>query len=447
MIASDGVFAASVAVMVLFVGLSFPLSAYAATTDEEWPAPASSMGKKRREGLPVFNVDDLRVEWGGFIDDAAPISAVLFHGAISVKGQVDAGLEYALGVRLDGYSQSGGQKYTDTTLDYTENYLRWRNADMRFTLGTQNILWGRVDETPPVDRLSRVDLSRFVLDKLPERRRAVPAVRFERFLGDYKLDAAWVPVFTPAVVPDTRSIWHMVNQTSGRILGVAGIPTGLVQNASLIEGKEDGGGGGLRLTRAGGRLDYGLSFQYARQSVPYYRLTALGPTPIFTSVHPYSWILGGEMETQIAGATWRLESAWSSDIPVTTWATSRYRTEPAADLIIGVEFFPGDSDTRVTLQLAGHKTYVGEAVFDRTEIVAFNGEIEHPFAHGRWRANLRFMAGVNERDVYLSPKITYFGLDQHEFYLAAHIFSGAEGTLGGFHRQHDLVTVGWQARF
>ncbi|MBU1664256.1 MAG: hypothetical protein KKG92_02510 [Gammaproteobacteria bacterium] len=434
-----------IAAGLLAITLALPILAVAATpTDDEY-ITAKPIREKPQTSEPVLKVDDLRAEWGGFLDNAAPSGAVYLHGAASLNGKAEGGWEYALGARLDVYGQNGGQSHDEAALDYTENYLRWRNADMRFTLGTQNILWGRVDELPPMDRLSRVDLSRFVLDKLPERRRAVPAVRLERFLGDYKLDTVWLPVFKPAVLPDAHSVWHPVDQVNGQVLGVTGIPAVLIQNASLTEDKGGGGGGGIRLTRAGGSgIDYGLSLQHARQSVPYYRLTA---PSVLTAVHPYSWVAGGELETQMAGATWRMEATWSSDIPVTTMATSQYRTEQGIDLVMGAEFFPGDGDTRLTMQMAGHKTFTSEPVLDRAEFYALNGEIEHPFAHGRWQANLRFFAGLNERDFYFNPKLTYLGLDQHELFLAAHLFSGAEGTMGGFHRQHDLVAVGWQARF
>ncbi len=437
-----------IAAGLLAIALAIPaLAIDAVSTDDEYVA-AKPKGKKQQASGPVLNIDDLRAEWGGFQNDAAPAGAIFLHGAVSLKGKAAGGWEYALGARLDDYGQNGGQNYNDATLDYTENYLRWRDADTRVTLGTQNVLWGRVDEAPPVDRLSRADLSRFVLDKLPERRRAIPAIRLERFFDDYKLDAVWLPNFTPAVLPDSHSVWHPVDRINGRVLGMTGIPAVLIQNASLSEDKGDGGGGGIRLTRAGdGKVDYGFSLQYARQSLPYYRLATLVPTPELVAVHPYSWVVGGELETQKAGATWRLEAAWSSDIPVTTAAASQYRTEPGVDLVMGAEFFPGDGDTRLTVQLAGHKTFTVEPVLDRTEFYAVNGEIEHPFAHGRWRANLRFFAGLNARDFYFNPKLTYLGIDQHELYLTVHEFSGEEGTMGGFHNKHDLVAIGWKARF
>lgn len=387
-----------------------------------------------------FKLDRLRLEVGGFTDHPDAAGDAFVHGAASVGGGTGA-WEYALGARLDGFSQFGSRDFSRVRLDYTENYLRWRGEDLRLTLGTQNILWGRVDEISPIDRMSRADLSRAMLDKLPERRRAVPAVRIEHFGAAYKVDAVWLPVFDEAVMADPDSVWHPVDTVRGHLLGIGALPA--LVGARLRKADHDGsGGGGVRFTAEGDAFDHGFSVQRVRQSQPYYRVSP----GVLTAVHPYSTVLGGEFETERLGATWRMELAWSSDVPVTTRAFE-YRTEPGFDMVVGAEFFPADGETRVTLQLAGHRTFTDRPVLDRTEFYALTGELEHPFALGRWRADLRFVAGLGERDLYINPRLSYTGIDQHELFIAAHLFSGAAQTLGGHYARNDAVMLGWQARF
>jgi len=386
-----------------------------------------------------IKIDNIRAELGAFTENPASSSDTLLHGAISAKGQSGV-WEFALGTRFDAYAQSDTPGFSKARLDYTENFLRWRGNDMRITVGTQNVLWGRVDEISPIDRLSRVDLSRIILDKLPERRRAVPAVRLEHFTGDSKIDAVWLPVFDAAVLPHENSIWNPVDTVNGRLLGIGGVP-GII-GAQVREDEHGSGGAGVRITRSGGKLDYGFSLQRVRQSQPYYQVAP----GLLIGVHPFSWVGGGELETQKWGATWRMEAAWSSDVPVTT-TTFQYRTEHAFDIVLGTEFFPGDGETRATLQLAGHKTFADIPIMDRDKLYNLNGELEHTFAPGLWRANLRFAAGLDEHDLYLNPKLSYLGIDQHEIFVAAHLFSGATQTLGGYYNQNDLIVLGWQAKF
>ena len=392
------------------------------------------------EGLKV---DALRLELGGFADDPGASGSVLAHGAVSLQGN-NGDWSYALGARLDAHAQYGDRDFDRVRLDYTENYLRWQQKDVRVTLGTQNVLWGRVDEISPTDRMGRVDFSRAILDKLPDRRRAVPAVRAEYFGERFKLDSVWLPVFDDAVMPDARSVWNPVDTTNGRILGIGSLP-GIV-GARVVKADIHGsGGGGVRLTAEGEGFDYGFSLQRIRQSQPYYKVVPAAQV-VLQAVHPFSTVLGVELETERLGATWRMEVAANSAVPLTT-QSFQYRTDPALDIVLGAEFFPGDSETRVTLQLAGHRTFTNQAVLDRTRIYSLTGEIEHPFANGRWRADLRFSLGLNDRDRYFTPRLTYPGIDQQEIYLAAHLFSGSSNTLGGFYRRNDTLVVGWQGRF
>ena len=391
------------------------------------------------EGLGL-KVDSLRFELGAFADHPDASGDGFAQMAISAGGG-EGDWSYALGARVDVLSQFGSQDFSRVRADYTENYLRWRGDDVRLTLGTQNVMWGRVDEISPIDRMSRVDLSRAMLDRLPDRRRAVPAVRAEYFGEDIKLDAVWLPVFDEAVMPHRDSVWHPVDTANGRLLGFGTLP-GLA-GVKVRESDQDGSaGGGLRLTAGGDGLDYGFSVQRVRQSQPYYRVSP----GVLTAIHPYDTVVGAELEAERLGATWRMELAWRSDVPLTT-PTFQYRTDPGIDLVVGAEFFPGDGETRVTLQLAGHRTLTDVSVLDRTEFYLMTGEIEHPFAQGRWRADLRFMLGLGERDVYVNPRLTYTGIDQHELFVAAHLFSGSAQTLGGYYTDNDAVMVGWQAKF
>lgn len=399
---------------------------------------ARAKGKRKEEGVWKFRIDDLRVSAGAYVDDPAPSSSLDLMAAASARMQ-SGPWEFALGARADGQHQGGSPDFSRAKLDYAENYVRWRGEETRLTVGAQNVLWGRVDEISPIDRMSRVDLTRLVLDEQPERRRAVPAVRLERFMGDYKLDAVWLPVFDAAVMPHRHSAWYPVDTVAGRVVGIGALP---IAGFRVRDEASGAGGGGVRLTRAGSGLDFGLSVQRARLSLPYYKL---GPG-VLTGVHPYTWVVGGELETQRAGATWRMEAAWSSDVPVTD-PLGRLGFETGWDVVVGAEFFPGDAETRVTLQLAGHETTANGPILDRDRWRAFTGEVEHPFGQGRWRFNLRFSAGLGDRDVYLNPRIAYLGMDRHEFFLAAHVFSGEDKTVGGFYEGKDLIELGWRARF
>jgi hypothetical protein len=439
-----------------------------AADDEQDDAPVVKTSKRKSKSttnVVKFKVDKAQVETGSFLNSGAPDSNNHLHAALSLNWQPSRQWEAQLGARLDGYWQTGTPDFSKVRADYTENFIRWRGENSRVTFGTQNIAWGRTDEIQPIDRLSRVDLNRFILDTLPNRRRAVPAVRLEQFIDNLKLDAVWVPSFQAAELPPWESVWHPVDRRRGLAIGVLDTPATryLLQNGSFAEEQHGTGGGGIRLTRSQGSIDWGLSLQRVRQSTPYYRINPdlrapllMGATPAvalagvtgptFTAIHPMSTVGGAELEFQAVGATWRFEGAYATATPATT-QDLRYITSASHDLVAGVEFFPGDKETRATLQLAAHQLHTQELVQAWKSTYAFTGDIEHPFGQGRWRANLRFASGINHHDNYVSPRLTYLGFDAHEVYLTAHLFSGEDQSIGGFHRDHNLITLGWQARF
>jgi len=412
-------------------------------------------------------VDPLWVEAGVLPDETAQADGSHYlHSKLTAEWLSHENWEVRLGARVDSYIQTGELDFDHTEADYDESYLRYRTTDRTLTLGAQTVLWGRVDELPPTDRLSVQDVSRFVLDDLEDRRRAVPGLRWEEFAAGHKFDLLYVPRFRAAELPREESIWSPVDRSRGRIIGMPPSPLvePLVREGRFVEDDEGSGGWGLRLSRTGHQLDYALTIQDARHSLPYYELNpvvrqalqanpgdiagALAAAPeTFIARHPRTWVLGGDLAFAAGRSTWRFEAAWLSDHPATT-TDLRYTTVEAADWVAGVELFPGDGNLRMTVQLRGlHLLNAEEELLDREDIYTLFGDVENSFQRQRWRARLRYSVGLDAYDVYLNPELAFEGWEPHELYLGYHYFDGEENTPGGFHQQHDLFTLGWRARF
>ncbi len=413
-------------------------------------------------------VDDVRVESGWLTSSSQDVdSSNYFHGSVYARWHSGGAWEARAAARLFAWQQSGDPDFSRAELDYGETWLRYRDERFRVTAGAQTVLWGRVDELPPTDRLSVQDVTRFALDDLPDRRRAVPALRVERFMGSFKADLMWVPRLRAAELPHRDSIWHPVNRQRGALLGIEPDPVlaALVAGGSIRDRDSGEGGLGLRLSQAGQGIDYAFTLQQARHSLPYFELdpavraalladpgdpagaiAAGGDAATFTGRHPRTLAVGGDVGLVSGAATWRLEAAWLSDVPVTT-RDLRMETVAAVDWAAGVEFYPGDADTRANLQLTARHLLDAPAVLDRTDIYALGGEVEAVFSSYRWRGRLRFSLGLDERDVYVNPELAFIAIEPHEFYVAGHFMSGAANTAGGFYRDNDLLTLGWRARY
>ena len=401
-----------------------------------------------RENRGGFKLDSLWAEYSNFTDSnsAADYQG---YGHLQARYEWTDGnrWEFKASARLDGYIESGEEDWKELQADYDETYLRYKGDNAILTVGAQKILWGHIDDFPPGDRLSTQDLRRFVIDDLEDRRLASPAIRYEHFFGDNKIDLMILPAFREAELPDKDSIWHPVNRHSGEILGLETTPAleNIIRNTPIKTDEPDSeGGAGARFSSIGSGFDYGLSVQYGRQSIPYFSYnTASG---VIETRYPRTWIVSGDFGVEALGGTFKLEAAWLSDTPVTR-ITGAFNTVESVNWGAAWEIFPGDGDGRINLQITGIKLLNTPKVFDRTEIYAFNGAYEMPFADNQWRFKARFFAGLDEKDVYFNPELAYIGWDAQEIYLEAHLFDGDNGTVGGFHEDHATLSVGWRAEF
>lgn len=430
------------------------------------PAYATPTRGASKARAVQFFLDRAQVEAGWLPDQSAPTDNVGYvHVSGGLRWLPNPRWDVKLAARVDGYSQSGGAHFNALNLDYDEDYVRYHGHSYDVTLGTQRILWGRVDEIPPTDQISVKDLTRGPLDKLKDRRRTELAARLQLYGKSSSLDLVLLPVFRGAELPDFASIWSPVDQRTGRVLGRPPSPTMryLVSNGSFEDDVNGVGGAGARWEMTGHALDGGVTLQRVRQSLPYFELdtrarevllatgnpaaavqAAGGDT--FHARHPWTWVAGGDMSLAKGPVTWRAEAAWQSDVAVTDGDTLRMRTVPALDWVVGGDFFPGDRDLRVTLQLAGHELITPGDTLERHRHYLITGDVEAPFDHARWSTDIRFRAGLDRSDFYLNPELRYEAWEPNVFYVGAHFFSGAPDTLGGFYQDNSMVVVGWRTR-
>lgn len=410
------------------------------------PTTRSTRAARGFRSTLKYGVDDLLLEAGGLPDAPEADTYSTLRTSAYLQWQPSRNWEFRAGARLDGMTQDGGSAdHRELLADYGDTYLRYRSGNARLTLGAQTIIWGRADEIPLADRVSRADLTRYMLDDLADRRRAQLAARWEHTFSDYKLDAVWLPVFRAAQLPDLASVWSPINRSTGQVIGIDPALTTPWLGAARVDQDEHGSGGGaLRLTKTGAPFDFGVTLARTRQSLPYYRLDL--PALALTEVHPFNSFAGIDLERVSGGLTWRMEAGYTDNVPVTLATTAMDFTH-SLDWIGALEFFPGGADTRVNLQLVAHALQTDRSILERKEYYGANGEIESSFAQGRWKAGVRFASGFNVRDLYLSPRLSYVGWEPHELYLAAHYFDGETRTLGGFHQDHSLITLGLRTRF
>ncbi len=430
-------------------------------------APEATTPSQRPESQALrYGIERVRMEASSLTRSSRPAD-----GGLSLRAEpyvlwsINESWEARVGARLEGYRQWGDQRLSTVDADYAATYLRYRDAHNRVTLGAQSVVWGRMDELSPNDQLSVLDFSRSILDDPAERRRVVPTVRWEHFHASGTHDLVWIPRFRAAEQADEDSIWTWVDRRNGRLPGLAFDPATapLISNGRFNTHKPRSGGAGWRFSRWQRGVDYAVNVLYTPHSLPYFTLSDAARTTLFNNgdpsallsgaepafeVHyPRTWVLGSDLGFEASGVTWRFESAWLSDVPVTQRDTLALETRQALRGAVGAEWFPGDADLRVSLQLVGEALIDAGPVLDRTATLAVSGDIEQVFVPNHWQGRLRFSFGLDHSDRYINPELSYIGAEPHEIYLGYHHFSGAERSIGGFYQHNDIITLGVRTRF
>ncbi|MFK5984635.1 MAG: hypothetical protein QM479_04310 [Pseudomonadota bacterium] len=422
------------------------------------------------EIISLESSSNKQLEWGGLIQ----LEQQVFSQSSSVVDQlqylhIDAYQNWQInslwslniGARIDGNYQHGTSQSSDTQFDYTDTYLRFRDDNYRITMGAQTIIWGRMDNFSPTDRLATMDLSRGVLTEWGENYRSQVAFRTELFLQQSKFDFAYIPQFRAAQLSEQDQSWYPINFIEGRILGFGSDPlmSVVLKNSQINKSFSKKDALALRYSTTRGQVDYALSLQHIQLSAPYYRfdprLAQLITNPQLLNLanpslksqftlyeeHPKNWIIGADMAFEWKDITWRFEAAWLSDVPATT-PLLIYKKFHGLDWASGLEFYPGDSDTRVNIQLSGKHIFNNENIVDRDNSISLSGSIESEFDNGKWKLSTRYSLGLDLRDIYISPEISYLGWEPYEFYSAYHFLDGAEQSIGGFYKNNKLFSLG-----
>lgn len=129
--------------------------------------------------------------------------------------------------------------------------------------------WGRADEINPIDIVNPEDFSEFYTIDKDER--SIPTLLFDGllYMGNFTLEAVWIPFFKPARVP-TKGPW--AQRTFMELRELLGNEQFALLDFSAKEkqGKRDieNSETAVRLTGLSGSLDFGLVFFYVFNDLP-----------------------------------------------------------------------------------------------------------------------------------------------------------------------------------
>jgi hypothetical protein len=163
-------------------------------------------------------------EYGGFLESRAEVypqrpnpedthALALWQAQLWSQGSWHERLAWRASVdfRLDTHDNVDRGRWLDLSqrgLQQPAGALRELYAAVKLgpvdaRLGTQELRWGRADGFNPTDNLIPYDY----LNIVTQERLPVPALKVDAYLGNSRLEAAWIPWFTPTRLPLLHQRW------------------------------------------------------------------------------------------------------------------------------------------------------------------------------------------------------------------------------------------------
>jgi len=327
------------------------------------------------------------------------------------------------------------------------------NLDVR--IGRQRIAWGTADKLNPTDNLNPDDLED-IWDF--GRHLGSNGVNASYYLGDYTLTLVYIPVFTPAVLPD-RDWAQALSPPMELPLGLT--LRNLEDRIVTPESKLKNSIAAFKIAKNFLGYDFSLSYLYGRDDLPL--VTNVKVTPVDTQgtvdvsttlIYPKMQVVGFDMAGAIGKVGIWAEGAvfFPEKVEMTTDLT---------DLDMGIQ-------TTTALDDKPYVRYVVGADYTFKNGWYVNGQYLHGFIHERGEDSLEdyFVFGVekkffngklkitpiaggveikdfgdikNNYAVLFAPEITYYPTDNAEILLGAHIIEGKNTTAFGRVKDNDEV--------
>ena len=344
-----------------------------------------------------------------------------------VQNTFDLKLEYSTamaGLEVNPVLRHYASAEQALEMDLKEAYLDlyFDRADVR--IGKQQIIWGKAEGVFITDVVSPKDLSEFLLPDFDEIRLGVNAVKTDLYFGPTTFELVLVPVFTPAVQPESGSIWRITPSYPV-------VP--IIADTEEVGMKVENGEVFAKVSYLGSLLDFEIMGGYMWDDEPAPHVTQLVPLTI-TPEHHRLILGGGSVSTTLAGVVTRAEGAY--------YHGKHFRTDdPATDegvlqrnyihSLVGSDFSLAGIDFSAQ--------YVQQIILDYDDSLLAD-QLEHmitlrmskTFLRDTLRLELFSYMGLNEPDALLRPKLVYDLTDGLELLLGANIFLGDEGLFGQY---------------
>jgi len=330
-------------------------------------------------------------------------------------------------------------------LELREFYVAGDVGDVHLILGKQQVVWGQADGLKVLDVVNPQSFREFILEDFDESRIPLWAANAEVALGDWSLQAVWIPdeTYDDFVGPDGG-----VFQFSAPEL-VPVPPPGVnfeVRNPDRPGRFFADSDAGARLKGFFHGWDLSLNYFYHYYDVPAFHtsveLGPAGPVAVVTPRYKRTHLVGGTASNAFGDLAVRSEFAFSSDRYFTSDRGDGVAESEEILYVIGLDWF-GFRDALVSLQVFQSilTSTPSGLIRDRvqTYLTLFG---QKRLLNDALRLECMWLWNQNHGDGLVRPKVVYDWSDALSFWIGADVFYGSRYGLFGEFDQADRVVVG-----
>lgn len=351
------------------------------------------------------------------------------------------------------------EKVASSNLYFKEAYLDiycFLCKDLNVRIGRQRITWGTADKLNPTDNLNPDDLE----DMWDfGKHLSSDGLKATYYIGDYELSAAYIPKFTPAVLPGgewanalSPSFDLPVGLTLRNYSNTINLPENNLNEQSII---------GAKLSGTLFNYDLSVSYIYGRDYLPLINKAKFTPVDALGTIDISAEMMFPKMQIagfDLAGALGKI-GIWAET--AVFFPEEIMLSTDLTELGMGIQ-------ESIALKNEPYIKYVFGGDYTFTNGIYINAQYLHGFIHERGNDNLEdyLMFGLEKKffedklkimplnsgleiknfddfkenyAVIFSPEITYYPYDNVELIFGVHIIDGIESSNFGKMKNSDDI--------
>ena len=402
---------------------------------------------------------------GKFLDSKEAKAQSFFIGKLWLKSKVINEVTINSGLNYYSRNQVGISSDYHSNVDYLNTYLEYSKNDWKVTAGFQNVIWGKLDEISPNDKLSRENFSDYLLRDKPERLLGNLLISINKFWGNHKIQFLYGPSQKEHLLPNDTNIWSPINYESGQIQG---FPTNQSFSEVLKVGKikttrKSSDLIGIRADLQISTFDIGINYASLINLYPTVYLnqdyvnTILKGAPVASAIATYQNELiirsydkisffGIDNSFAYDKSVFKQEASLTLD-KITTLKNFKIIKHDRLDYGFAWEYQMDSIPINLNFQINGYSLFVEDEILEQKSDNLLSLQLEYLLFSEQLKIKWRSIYSFSASDSLNRLRISYTGFNYLNLYTDLFYFSGKENTTQGFHKNHSLLVFGLKGEF